>query len=100
MQTSHPFEERHSRFQRFADAASNFTSRSAFFVAFLVMAFVWAWALFTEHDRLEHGIVGLFTIVTLFKITLLANAEKRDLQTLEHQLEELGVPAEHVKSAP
>jgi hypothetical protein len=42
----------------------------------------------TERTRLEHIIVGVFTITSLFKIALLANAEKRDLQDVQQEHEE------------
>jgi low affinity Fe/Cu permease len=85
MPFSHPHEKRHTWFERFAETASNFTTRWLFFLIMLVGAGAWAWAAATERARLEHLIAGVFTIVALFKVSLLANAEKRHLEELRQR---------------
>ena len=54
----------------------------------LLLACAWIWAAVTERPQLEHIIVGVFTITSLFKISLLANAEKRDLQEVQREQRE------------
>jgi low affinity Fe/Cu permease len=88
MPFSHPHENEDSAFERFAERASNFTSRWLFFVLMLLLACAWIWAAVTERTQLEHIIVGVFTITSLFKISLLANAEKRDLQEVQREQRE------------
>src|SRR4051794_32966268 len=73
---SHPYQNQDSAFERFAERASNFTSRWLFFVLMLLLASASIRADATERARLEHVIVGVLTITSLFKISLLANAEK------------------------
>jgi hypothetical protein len=85
MQTANPYDERHSNFERFAEAASNVTSRSAFFGVVVLLACAWVWAIAADEARIERLLVGLFTLITLLKISLLANSEKRQLEELNRQ---------------
>jgi low affinity Fe/Cu permease len=84
---AHPHETRDSRFERFAEAAGNFSTRWLFFLIFLLLALAWVWAAVAKHRDLEHVFIGIFTIASLFKIALLANSEKRDLEDLRLRLE-------------
>ena len=84
---SHPHETRDSRFERFAEAAGNFTTRWLFFLIYLLLALAWVWAAVTKHRDLEHALTGIFAITSLFKIALLANTEKRDLEDLRLRVE-------------
>jgi low affinity Fe/Cu permease len=85
MPFSHPAENEDSAFERFAEAASNFTTRWLFFALMLLVAIGWGWAAVTEHSRWEHIFTGVFAIVTLFKVSLLANSERRnEAEMLDH----------------
>ena len=88
MQTGHPYDERHSRFARFAEGASNVTSRSVFFGFLFLLCVAWVWTVIAEESRAERVLVGLFTIVTVMKISLLANSEKRHLEAIQRQHDE------------
>jgi low affinity Fe/Cu permease len=85
MPFTHPAENEDSPFERFAEVASNFTTRWLFFALMLVVAAGWVWAAITEHSRWEHVFTGIFTIVTLFKVSLLSNSERRnEAEILDH----------------
>ena len=86
---SQPYENRDSRFERFAEVAGNFTTRWLFFAIFALLTLAWVWAAAAHHRDLEHVFVGIFSITSLFKISLLANTEKRDLAELREGQEEL-----------
>jgi low affinity Fe/Cu permease len=98
MPFSHPHENRDSGFERFAEQVGNFTTRWLFFAIMLLGACAWIWAVAAGHTHVEQAITGAFAIVTLFKISLLANSEKRELRELQERLDELGAPAR--SSAP
>jgi low affinity Fe/Cu permease len=90
MPFAHPHETRDSRFERFAELASNFTTRWLFFLIMFLVACAWIWSEATKRTSLAHVFVGVFTICSLFKISLLANSEKRELQELHRRLDEQG----------
>jgi low affinity Fe/Cu permease len=99
MPFAHPHDTRDSRFERFAEHASNFTTRWLFFLIMLLVASAWIWAEATKRMSLSHILVGVFTIAALFKISLLANSHKRDLQELERRLDQQSETLETLRRA-
>jgi low affinity Fe/Cu permease len=99
VQTGHPYDERHSRFERFAEAASNVTSRSVFFGFLFVLCCAWVWTVITEERHVERVLIGLFTIVTVLKISLLANSEKRHLEAIQRQQDEQRETLDELRAA-
>ena len=84
-----------SRFQRFAEFGSNFTTGWQFFGVLLLLAAGWIWAAAADMTRLQSILLGVFTIIGVFKISLLANAERREIAEIKEVQEKQPKDSSH-----
>lgn len=77
-------------FDRFAEAASNFTSNPPFFVFCFALGLAWmaAYAL-GGSDSLKHFLEGSMAFVALIVIAVLKNSEKRAEHAMHEKLDAL-----------
>jgi low affinity Fe/Cu permease len=82
----HPAEQGRGRFDRTAEAASNFTSSPVFFAMCLLVVGLWA-ASFAVGDTAHHVAGDLMAAVTLLLVALLKNAERRAEGAVQQKLD-------------
>lgn len=82
---------RTSRFDRFAEASSDYVSRAAFFVACFLLVLVWApsYFLIRDFDTWQLLINTATTIVTFLLVALLQNSSRRSDRAIHHKLDAL-----------
>src|SRR5436305_13486240 len=80
-----------SLFDRFAEAASVFTSRAVFFIACVALVIVWAPSYFAIRslDTWQLIINTVTTIITFLLVALLQNAQRRSEKAMNHKLDAL-----------
>ena len=78
-------------FDRFAEAATNVTSRGAFFGACLLLVVIWApsYFAFGNVDTWQLVINTATTIVTFLLVALLQNSARRSDRAIHHKLDAL-----------
>jgi low affinity Fe/Cu permease len=79
------------RFDRFAEASSDFASKTTFFIACVLLVVVWAPSYFALHnfDTWQLLINTATTIVTFLLVALLQNANRRSERALHAKLDAL-----------
>jgi low affinity Fe/Cu permease len=79
------------RFDRFAEASSDFASKTTFFVACVLLVVVWAPSYFAlrNFDTWQLLINTATTIVTFLLVALLQNANRRSERALHAKLDAL-----------
>ncbi|MDX6683392.1 MAG: hypothetical protein QOG94_3431 [Solirubrobacteraceae bacterium] len=91
MSVKHPVQrggEGRSRFDRFAEAASNFTSSQAFFWACSLAIAVWGTSYALHWSQSIRSFLGeLLAAVTLALVALLKNAELRSEHAIQYKLD-------------
>lgn len=87
-----------SGFDRFATAASNFTSRAVFFVACVLLVLIWApsIAFIKNVDTWQLIINTATTIVTFLMVALLQNSQHRNEEAVQVKLDALARGIEDV----
>jgi low affinity Fe/Cu permease len=82
---------RASRFDRFAESISNFTSRGLFFSACVLLIVVWAlsYFVFPKPDTWQLVINTITTIVTFLLVALLQNSQRRSDAAVQAKLDAL-----------
>ncbi len=81
-------EDRHGRFDQFAQRASFLASSSLFFVLCAVLVIGWAVGLATgASNRFESAAAGLMSAVTLILVAVLKNSELRTERALQTKLD-------------
>jgi low affinity Fe/Cu permease len=77
-----------SRFDRFAAAASRFSSRAYFFAACVLLVVLWAptYFLFGSVDTWQLLINTATTIITFLMVALIQNTQTRADQAVQHKL--------------
>jgi low affinity Fe/Cu permease len=80
-----------SRFDRFAESISNFTSRGLFFSACVVLIGVWAlsYFVFPKPDTWQLVINTVTTIITFLLVALLQNSQRRGEAAIQAKLDAL-----------
>lgn len=80
-----------SRFDRFAEASSDYASRATFFVACVLLVLVWApsYLLIGNFDTWQLLINTGTTIVTFLLVALLQNSSRRSHRAIHHKLDAL-----------
>ena len=80
-----------SLFDRFAEAASEFASHAAFFIACVVLVVVWApsYFVFQNLNTWQLVINTATTIVTFLLVALLQNSQRRSEQAIHQKLDAL-----------
>jgi low affinity Fe/Cu permease len=80
-----------SRFDRFAESSSDYTSRPAFFVACVLLVAVWApsYFLIRNFDTWQLLINTATTIITFLLVALLQNSGRRSDRAIHHKLDAL-----------
>jgi low affinity Fe/Cu permease len=79
------------RFDRFAQASSDFASRGAFFAGCVLLVVVWApsYLVLRNFDTWQLLINTATTIVTFVLVALLQNAARRSDRAIHHKLDAL-----------
>src|SRR5438874_12912932 len=75
-------------FDRFADVASNVSSRAVFFAGCVALVVLWAPSIFVLHDVDTWQLVinTATTIVTFLMVALLQNSQTRSDHAVQHKL--------------
>jgi Low affinity iron permease len=83
--------QRLSVFDRFAEAASEFTSHAVFFIACTLIVLVWlpSYFAFRSLNTWQLVINTLTTIVTFLLVALLQNSQRRSEQAIQQKLDAL-----------
>ncbi|MET8783842.1 low affinity iron permease family protein [Streptomyces sp. NPDC004589] len=88
MLVRHPAAGKRGRFERFSEAASNFTSSPAFYVVCLVLVALFIAAHAAGLEVTWQLLAGdLMTSVTLLLLALLKNAERRAEHAIQRKLD-------------
>ena len=79
------------RFDRFAEASSDYVSRAAFFAACVLLVLAWAptYFLIRDLDTWQLLINTATTIVTFLLVALLQNSGRRSDRAIHHKLDAL-----------
>ncbi len=82
---------RHSLFDRFAEAASEFASHAVFFLACVLLVVIWApsYFVFQNLNTWQLVINTATTIVTFLLVALLQNAQRRSEEAIHEKLDAL-----------
>lgn len=80
-----------SRFDRFAEASSDYASRAAFFAACALLVVLWApsYFLIRDFDTWQLLINTATTIITFLLVALLQNSGRRSDHAIHHKLDAL-----------
>ena len=86
-----PLETEPSRFDRFAEAASEYVSRGVFFAGCVLLVVVWApsYVVLGNFDTWQLLINTATTIVTFLLVALLQNTARRSDRAIHHKLDAL-----------